>query len=184
MAAATTSSPKTSPHRPKGLLLVTIKLARSEACVVVGAGEPIDPFGGGGEQDPVPGLAGADRDPGREVGLARAARSEEDHIVLGGDEIQGAEVGDDLAPEAAGMDEVEVLQRFAGGEAGGADPAFTDMGLAGSDLAFRQAARNSSNVHDASRARSPAAGWPPAARGLSTRGSGTPTPNSRHERWS
>jgi hypothetical protein len=28
MAAATTSSPKTSPHRPKGLLLVTI----SEAC--------------------------------------------------------------------------------------------------------------------------------------------------------
>ncbi len=29
MAAATTSSPKTSPQRPKALLLVTIKLARS-----------------------------------------------------------------------------------------------------------------------------------------------------------
>ena len=29
MAAATTSSPKVSPHRPNGLLLVTIRLARS-----------------------------------------------------------------------------------------------------------------------------------------------------------
>ena len=30
MAAATTSSPKTSPHRPNGMFEVTIKLARSE----------------------------------------------------------------------------------------------------------------------------------------------------------
>ena len=29
MAAATVSSPKTSPQRPKGLLLVTMTLARS-----------------------------------------------------------------------------------------------------------------------------------------------------------
>jgi hypothetical protein len=29
MAAATVSSPKTSPHRPKGLLLVTMRDARS-----------------------------------------------------------------------------------------------------------------------------------------------------------
>ena len=29
MAAATTSSPKTSPQRPNGLLVVTIRLARS-----------------------------------------------------------------------------------------------------------------------------------------------------------
>jgi len=33
-------------------------------------GEPVDPFGGGGELDPVPGLASADRDAGGQVGLA------------------------------------------------------------------------------------------------------------------
>jgi hypothetical protein len=38
----------------------------------VGVSEPGDPLGGGGEQDPVPGLAGADGQPGREVGLAGA----------------------------------------------------------------------------------------------------------------
>ena len=43
-----------------------------EAAGVVGVGEPGDPFGGGGEQDPVPGLAGADRQPDRQVGLAGA----------------------------------------------------------------------------------------------------------------
>ena len=40
-----------------------------EPAGVVGVGEPVDPLGGGGEQDPVPGLAGADRQAGREVGL-------------------------------------------------------------------------------------------------------------------
>jgi hypothetical protein len=37
---------------------------------MVGVGEPGDPAGGGGEQDPVPGLAGADRQPGGQVRLA------------------------------------------------------------------------------------------------------------------
>jgi hypothetical protein len=36
---------------------------------VVGLGEPGDPLGGGGEVDPVPGLAGADGQSGREVVL-------------------------------------------------------------------------------------------------------------------
>ena len=36
---------------------------------VVGLGEPVDPLGGGGEQHPVPGLAGPDAQPGREMGL-------------------------------------------------------------------------------------------------------------------
>src|ERR1700751_4089077 len=39
---------------------------------VVGLGEPGDPFGGGGEQYPVPGLAGADGQPDGQVGLAGA----------------------------------------------------------------------------------------------------------------
>lgn len=38
--------------------------------VVVGCCEPVDPFAGGGELDAVAGLAGADCDPGGEVGLA------------------------------------------------------------------------------------------------------------------
>jgi hypothetical protein len=69
----------------------------------VGAGEPVDPLACGGEQDPVPGLAGADREPGGQVGLAGAGRAEEDDVVPGGDEVQGAQVRDRLAYEAAGI---------------------------------------------------------------------------------
>ncbi len=36
----------------------------------VGGGEPVDPLRDGREQDPLPGPAGADRDPGGQVGLA------------------------------------------------------------------------------------------------------------------
>jgi hypothetical protein len=64
---------------------------------VVRGGESVDPLGGGGEQDPVPGLAGADAEPGGEVGLAGAGWAEEDHVVLRGDEVQGAQVRDDVA---------------------------------------------------------------------------------------
>jgi hypothetical protein len=64
---------------------------------MVRGGEPVDPFGRGGEQDAVPGLAGTDRQSDREVGLAGAGRAEEDHILAGGDEVQRAEVGDGVA---------------------------------------------------------------------------------------
>jgi hypothetical protein len=37
----------------------------------VGEGEAVDPFGGGGEQDPVPGLAGSDGDADGQVGSRR-----------------------------------------------------------------------------------------------------------------
>jgi len=109
IAAATTSSPNTSPRRPNGLLLVTIRLALSypgrdqleeqvgglglerdvadfiddqdgiaaqagelglQPSGVVGLGEPGYPLGGGGERDPVPGLAGPDRQAGGQVRLA------------------------------------------------------------------------------------------------------------------
>jgi len=78
-------------------------------------GEPVDPFGGG-EQDPVPGLAGADGDAGGEVGLTRAGRAEEHDVLLARDEVQGAQVGDDLALEPAGVVDVELLEALAGGE--------------------------------------------------------------------
>jgi hypothetical protein len=40
----------------------------------VSVGEAGDPFGGGGERDAVAGLAGPDRQAGREVGLAGSGR--------------------------------------------------------------------------------------------------------------
>ena len=104
---------------------------------MVGVGEPVDPLGGGGEQDPVPGLAGADRQPDGQVGLAGAGWAEEDHVLLGGDEVQGAQVGDQVAFEAAGVVEVELLQGLAGREPGGADPALAAVGLPGGDLALQ-----------------------------------------------
>jgi hypothetical protein len=64
-------------------------------------------------------------------------RAEEDHVLPGGDEVQGPEVGDDLALEASGVVEVELFQRFAGGEPGGPDPALAAVGVAGGDLALQ-----------------------------------------------
>jgi hypothetical protein len=96
----------------------------------VGVSEAGDPFGGGGERDAVPGLAGADRDAGGEMGFAGAGRAEEHHVVAGGHEVQGAEVRDGLAFEAAGVVEVEFFQGLAGGEPGGADAALTGVALA------------------------------------------------------
>jgi hypothetical protein len=44
-----------------------------------------------------------------------ARRAEEHDVVFRGDEVEGAQVGDDLAFEGPLMVEVEVLQGFAGG---------------------------------------------------------------------
>ena len=82
--------------------------------------------------DPAPAIvdehgeeAGEERDdrqpePDRQVGLAGARRAEEDDVLAGGDEVQGAEVGQGLALERALVFGVEVLEALAGGEAGGA----------------------------------------------------------------
>jgi hypothetical protein len=102
---------------------------------VVGLGEPVDPWGGGGELDPVAGLAGADREPGGQIGLLGAGRAEEHDVLLGGDEVHGAQVSDGLPFQAAGVVVVEVLQGLAGREPGGADPTFAAVGLPGGDLA-------------------------------------------------
>ena len=82
----------------------------------------------------MPGLAGPDPEPDREVGLAGAGRAEEHHVLFGGDEVQGAQVGDDVAFEAAGVVEVELLEALAGREPGGADAALAAVGLPGGDL--------------------------------------------------
>ena len=126
---------------------------------VVGVGEPGDPFGGGGEQDPVPGLAGADRQPDREVGLAGAGWAEEHDVVAGGDEVQGAQVGDGVAFEAAGVVEVELLQATCGPGSGrrGCGPRRRGTSRAETSRC-RQATRNSSWVQDSARARSASRG--------------------------
>ena len=100
------------------------------------------------------GLAGPDRQPDGQVGLAGAGWAEEDHVLLGGDEVQGAEVGDQVAVQAAGVVEVELLQALAGGEPGGADAAFAAVGSRAATSRCRQATRYSSWVQDSARARS------------------------------
>ena len=66
-----------------------------------------------------------------EVGLAGAGRAEEHDVVAGGDEVEGAEVGDDVALEGALVVEVELLEGLAGREAGGADAELAAVGLRG-----------------------------------------------------
>ena len=86
--------------------------------------------------DAVSGLAGPDRHADGEVGLAGAGRSEEHDVVAAFDEVEGAEVGDDVTLEAALVVEVELLEGLAGREAGGADAELAAVGLAGGDFAF------------------------------------------------
>ena len=45
----------------------------------------------------MPGLAGPHGESDGEVGLPGAGRAEEDHVLLGGDEVEGAEVGNLVA---------------------------------------------------------------------------------------
>ena len=61
----------------------------------------------------------------------------EDHVLAGGDEVQGAQVRHGVAFEAAGVVEVELLQALAGGEPGMADAPLAAVGLAGGDLALQ-----------------------------------------------
>ena len=68
------------------------------------------------------------------MGLAGAGWAEEDDVLFRGDEVQGAQMGDDLAFESAGVVEVELLQALAGREAGGPDAALAAVGLPGGDL--------------------------------------------------
>ena len=87
-----------------------------ESSGAVGVGGAGDPLGRGREQDPVAMVGCGDAQAGGQVGLAGAGWAEEDDVVAGGDEVQGAQAGDDVALEAAGVLEVEVLQGFAGRE--------------------------------------------------------------------
>ena len=86
--------------------------------------------------------------------LRGPGRAEEDHVVFGGHEVQRAEVGDGVAVQAAGVVEVELLEAFAGGEAGGADAAFAAVGFPGGDLALEAGDQELLVVQPSARARS------------------------------
>jgi hypothetical protein len=60
-----------------------------------------DPFGCGGEHDPMPGLAGPDTDPYRDMCPAGARWSRQDGVLLGHNEVQRGQMRDDLAPSTA-----------------------------------------------------------------------------------
>ena len=64
-------------------------------------------------------------------------RTEEHHVIAGGDEVQGAQMGDGVAFESAGVVEVELLQRFTRREASGADTFLTAVRLPGRHLALQ-----------------------------------------------
>jgi hypothetical protein len=83
------------------------------------------------------GLAGPDPQADRQMRLAGPGRAEEHHVLPRGDEVQGAQVRDDRSSEAAGVVEVELLQRLAGREAGVADAALAAVGLTRGDLALQ-----------------------------------------------
>ena len=72
-----------------------------------------------------------------QVGLAGARRAQEDGVLLGGDEVQCAQMGDDVARQAAQVVEVEFLEGLDRGEAGGADAALAAVAVAGGDLALQ-----------------------------------------------
>src|SRR5437879_9490303 len=69
--------------------------------------------------------------------LAGSGRAEEDDVVAALDEVEGAEVSDDVTLEAALVVEVELLEGLAGREPGGADAQLAAVGLAGGDLTLQ-----------------------------------------------
>src|SRR4029450_13925255 len=71
------------------------------------------------------------------MGFAGAGWPEEDHVLLAGDEVQGGQMHDLVAFQAASVVEVELLDAFAGRERGGPDPAFAAVGIPGGDLTLQ-----------------------------------------------
>jgi hypothetical protein len=63
--------------------------------------------------------------------------SQEHHVLCGGHEVEGAQVGHDVAFDGALEREVEILDGLAGREARRPDTDLTAVGLAGGDLTLQ-----------------------------------------------
>ena len=72
------------------------------------------------------------------VGLAGAGRAEQDDVLFAGEEVELAEVLDQRLLDRALEGEVELLERLAGGEAGGLDAALAAVRLARGVLGRQQ----------------------------------------------
>ena len=102
--------------------------------------------------------------------LAGAGRPEEHRVGFRFDEVEGAEMGDDIGADAALMVEVEILEGFAGREPGGVDAGFAAVGLAGRYFSFQAGGQEISCDQASARARSARSLPRPTARGcLSSR---------------
>ena len=101
-------------------------------------GQERDPFGGGAEGNAVAGQAGADPDRDREMTFPGPRRAEQDEILAAGEEVELAQVQHRVAADRALKAEVELLERFSRGEAGGLDPALAAVAVAAVDLGFEQ----------------------------------------------
>ena len=139
-----------------------------EPAGVVGFGEPIDPLAGGREQHPMSGLAGPDTQPDGQMGLAGAGWAEEDHILFAGNEVQRAEVGDQVPFQPTGVVEVEFLKALAAGNRAARMRPSPPCASRAATSRCRQAARNSSWDQHSERARSASRPTSPARWALST----------------
>ena len=70
--------------------------------------------------------------------FAGAGRSEQDHVLFAVQEVELPEMLDHCLFDRALEGEVELLERLAGGEPGGLDPALAAVALAGGDLGAQQ----------------------------------------------
>ena len=84
------------------------------------------------------GQAGADPERDREVRLAGAGRAEQDDVLAAGEEVELAEVQHRVAADRGLEGEVELLERLAGGEAGGLDAALAAVAVAAVGLGLQQ----------------------------------------------
>ena len=73
-----------------------------------------------------------------QVGLAGAGRSEQDDVLAAVEEVELAEVQHRLAAQRGLEGEVELLERLAGGEAGGLDARLAAVAVAAVDLGLEQ----------------------------------------------
>jgi hypothetical protein len=87
------------------------------------------------------------------VALAGAGRTEQDDVLACVEKVELAQALDHLSLDRALEGEVELLERLAGGEAGGLDPALTAVALARGDLGREHRVEEGSCDHSSSRTR-------------------------------
>jgi hypothetical protein len=102
----------------------------------MGCLQAVDPFGRRREGDPVPDKTCPDAEGYREVALACSRWAQKHCVGASLDEVESAEMGDDVLSDAALVIEVKVLQGLSRRETGRGDAVLTAVGLAGGHLSL------------------------------------------------